>query len=670
MKNRYLFFAFLAFIFGILFAALCDFSILFALIPLCVGLVLVFIKKVRLLGVLSLVCAFSLFYSGCLFFEPDSAFNQVRVKGKVVSYEQAQEDYRVLLEDCEVSSANINKVSRLYVYCESLPSSLKIGNTVECFGDVLPIIYGKHANPGTTNYRLLNQVDGIFYLMRVEELKILDKNSDFNYQFLLLRNKIRQHIYTVAPSSNSASVLYAMITADRQFITTETSELFSSTGTSHLLAVSGLHINILVAFIAFFLEKIKCNKIVSLILLCVFLVFYAFFTGFSPSVLRSGIMALVFSFALCFGQRYDCVNILSLAGLLILVCNPFILFDVSFQLSFCACFGIFVFIKYQIKTKYKVLNSLFNSCLITLGATVFTLPLQIYYFGKLPLFSVLANLMVVPLASFSLMLGFMFLLISFLFNPLGILIKIPCFILEGVLFILKYLSKLPLITFKSLNLIFVLVILFIFILLTRFFRFKKKKLLACLLILCLLFTCFYGIYSLNFIKLYVPQTSDNLCAHVEGKGAYVFGVSGIENYLTQNAPNIDCLFLLSERDINALENLDKSINIDKIYLHPALNHTSISIKHKASHLLNELQIKDGLIYPLDEGFVFENGETSFFIGNKCYGRIFTVVVSNDSLVRGKTAITKGVINNNCKNYYDIKINGYTYLIFRRYNESY
>ena len=670
MKNRYLFFSFLALVLGILIAVICDFNILFSLIPFFSGLILVFIKKLRFVGILAFICAIGLFYSGRLFFEPDTAFNQCAITGKVARIEQTQENYRIALEDCKVTSKRANDIKKIYVYCEALPENLKVGNTVECYGDITPIRYAKHANPGSVNSLLTSQIDGVFYSADTEKLTISARTQDINYKFYLLKNLIRQRIYTAASSSDSASILYAMITADREFITDDTTFLFSETGTSHLLAVSGLHINILISFIAFFLKRFNVKQVVSLLILGTFLVFYACFTGFLPSVLRAGIMAMLFSFALNFGTRYDSVNILSLAGILILACNPFILFDISFQLSFLACFGIFVFIKYQIKTKYKILNSLFNPCLITFGATVFTLPLQVYYFGSLPLFSIFANLIAVPLASFSLMLGFTFLLLSFLFNPIGILIKIPCLLLDVVLFLLKYLSKLPSITFKTFNLIFVLIVLFVFILLTRFFRFKKLKLVALLLIVCLLFACFYSVFSLNTIKIHVPQTDDNLCAHIEGKGIYVFGLSGIAGYLTRSAPKIDCLFLLNENDIKALDNLSKSVKINKIYLHPDLEHTLISIKHKATRLNSELQVKDGLIYPLNSGFIFENGENSFFIGSKSYGRIYTVAITNDSLVRAKTVIAKGVKNNNCKKYYDIKINGYTYLIFRRYNESY
>ena len=670
MKNRYLFFSFLAFILGILCALICDFNVLFSLIPCIIGLPFILIKRLRLIGFLSVILAFGLFYSGCLFFEPEKSFLNATVKGKVTLIEQTDYDYRILIENCEVSLKQKESVEKIYVYCEFLPENLNQGNIIECSGDVLPIKEPKHANPGGISSRLTSQIDGVFYYARTKKLTVLENTTDVNHKFTLLRNKIRQHIYTCAPSSDSASVLYAMITADRQFVTDETRFLFSETGTSHLLAVSGLHINILISFIAFFLKRFNVKNVISLLILGTFLIFFSFFTGFMPSVLRAGIMAIVFSFALNFGTRYDSVNILSLAGILILVCNPFILFDASFQLSFLACFGIFVFIKYQIKTKYKLLNSLFNSCIITFGATVFTLPLQVYYFGSLPLFSIIANLIVVPLASFSLMLGFMFLLISFFFNPVGILIKIPGFIIEGVLFTLKYLSKLPSVTFKAFSLIFVLIILFIFILLTRFFRFKKLKLIALLLILCLLFTCCYSTVSLNTIKIRVPQTDGTLCAHIEGKGVYVFGLSGITGYLIRSAPMIDCLFLLNNSDIKALDKLSKSIEIDKIYLHPDLKHTLVSIKHKATLLKDKIQVKDGLIYPLNSGFVFENGANSFFIGSKSYGRIYTVAITNDNLVRAKTVIAKGIKNNNCKKYYDIKINGYTYLIFRRYNESY
>ncbi len=672
MNRRYLFFSFLAFVSGILLAIVSDFNILFALIPLFIGIIFVLIKKTRLLSVVCFICAIGLFYTGCFFFEPNSAYTDVTIKGKATSFTTYYNDYLITLEDCAVSSSEEIKINKVLVYCESdgLPYGLTEGNTIECYGDVLPVTYAKHANPGSTSPRLYSQIEGIFYSVNTKKVSVLDNSTDLNYQFSILRNEIRRRIFTSASTSNSAAVLYSLITADRRFIPDEILADFTSTGTSHLLAVSGLHISILVSFIAFFMKKLRLSEVVSLILLGAFLVLYALFTGLSPSVLRASIMAFAFSFVLVFSSRYDGVNILSLAGLLILVCNPFILFDVSFQLSFLACFGIFVFIKYQIFTKYKLLNAIFNSALITVGATVFTLPLQLYYFGSLPIFSVISNLIIVPLVSLGLMLGFIFLLLSFLFKPLGVLIKIPCFIIDTALYLLKGLSKLPIISFKAFNVLFALFVLAVFILLTRFFRFKKRKLIAVLLIICVLFVLIGNVYSTNTIRVYVPPSDKTLCAHIEGKSVYIFGLRGIENYLKRNAPAIDYLFLLNEDDIEALDNLDESIKINRVYLHPDLDFSEPAIKIKARKLNEPLQTKDGVISFAGSGFTFINGESSVFIGENSLYRKYTLAITCDPLVRGKTVVSKGVENNNCRKYYDIKSNGYTYFVFRRHNESF
>lgn len=655
MNQRYLFFSFLAFTLGILFAVLFDFTVLFALIPLILGLIFVFIKRIRLFGLLCFICAIALFYTSWLFFEPDVCYKDATVKGKVINYTEYYNDYLITLEDCTVLPQN-TKINKIYVYCENegFPYGLKEGNAIICNGNVTPILYKKHGNPGETNPRLISQIDGIFYSINVKEILISDTDTNINYQFSLLKNEIRKRIFTFASTSDSAAVLYSLITADRQFISVEVRTNFTLTGTSHLLAVSGLHISILVSFIAFFMKKLRLSEVVSLVLLGAFLVLYALFTGLSPSVLRASIMALAFSFVLVFSSRYDGVNILSLAGLLILVCNPFILFDVSFQLSFLACFGIFVFIKYQIFTKYKLLNAIFNSALITVGATVFTLPLQLYYFGSLPIFSVISNLIIVPLVSLGLMLGFVFLLLSFLFKPLGVLIKIPCFIIDTALYLLKGLSKLPIFSFKAFNVLFALFVLAVFILLTRFFRFKKRKLIAVLLIICVLFVLIGNVYSINTIRVFVPQSEKTLCAHIEGKSVYIFGLRGIENYLKRNAPAIDYLFLLNEDDIEALDNLDESIKINKVYLHPDLDFSEPAIKIKARKLNEPLQAKDGVISFAGSGFTFTNGESSVFIGENSLYRKYTLAITNDSLVRGKTVVSTG----------------YTYFVFRRYDESF
>ena len=252
---------------------------------------------------------------------PEKSFKNATVEGKVVLIKETERDYLLCLEDCTINSKSHKNTDKIYLYCEKLSEKVKTHSKIKFIGDIEPLDLPIHADPNTTNQRLTAQVDGYFYFARTKEIAVINTVQDIDYKFDLLKDKIRQHVYKVASSSDSASVLYSMITADKSFLSNDTLNLFSQTGTSHLLAVSGLHVNIIIAFIAYILKSLKLKRVSFIIVLCAFLVFYAFFTGFSPSVLRAGIMALAFSYGLNFGARYDSINILGLASTALAIVN-------------------------------------------------------------------------------------------------------------------------------------------------------------------------------------------------------------------------------------------------------------------------------------------------------------------------------------------------------------
>lgn len=660
---------------GILITAFVSFKLIIALILFALAIAfLILYKKLGFFGILTLACALSIIFSSFFYKQYESPYENTSVTGKIASVSLTDYGYIIYLDSCDIGATDeVEDIGICaYYYGEDFPLVIKEGYLIKCVGNAEPVILQKHANPGEANPRLSLMVDGIFYYLYIDEITVENAEPDLNYYFNQLKQRVRQVIFKNVDNSDSAAVSYAMLTGDRSYITDEISSVFSRCGTSHLLAVSGLHISILISLITFCLKRLRASNAVSLVTVTIFVVIYALFTGLSPSVLRASVMACTLAFAGTFSNRYDSVNALGLAGIFILLLNPFILFEIAFQLSFCACLGIMVFTRHQINSKYKILNFIVNSGLITLGATLFTLPLQIYYFGEASLVSIFANMLLVPLASFSLMLCFLFVLLSFLWQGFGFFIKFAGYLLEGVIIVSKFFAKAPVVRFQPVSSVLIVFIIGLLIFFTRFIRVHKKKFIASiLLIVFTVCSVLFSIYKNNTVKISVPYINDyTLCAHIEGKDTYIIGLSNNSNYLLRNARKIDHLFLITDDDMDNLEYLDGNIIVKNIYVAPGIAISKKARMLNAKHIEGTVSLKDGKFFFLNNGVVFENGVNSVFIGSGARNKIYTVAITIDPLVRAKTVITNGTEHTFNQKLYDIKFNGYTTLTLRSYNEPY
>jgi len=174
---------------------------------------------------------------------------------------------------------------------------------------------------------------------------------------------------------------------------------FSQLGLTHILAVSGTHVAVYVACLMILLSlfRLSREKILTIIILLV--PAYVLLTGFSPSVVRSGIMSMITLYAARRGLLKDGLHIISAAALLMLVWNPYLLINVSFQLSFIVTLGLIIYVPLAMPLLNRVPRKLAGALGVTVIAQLTSFPLTIYYFNQFSLLSVVANLLLVPLIS-------------------------------------------------------------------------------------------------------------------------------------------------------------------------------------------------------------------------------------------------------------------------------
>lgn len=216
------------------------------------------------------------------------------------------------------------------------------------------------------------------------------------------------------------AVIAALTIGDKSDLSTDLKNVYSAAGASHVLALSGLHVGILSGFLFLVFYPLtywkRYGRMVRMLLVVTLLWGFAFISGLSSSVMRAVVMFSLYAFASCCSEeRFSGIHSLVLAAFLMLLYNPFFLFDLSFQLSFAAVASILAF--YPLCTRgvviqNRLLRYLFNLLCLSVSAQVGTLPFVLLYFGTFPTYFLLANLIVSPLAACILVLTLMALALS------------------------------------------------------------------------------------------------------------------------------------------------------------------------------------------------------------------------------------------------------------------
>lgn len=256
-----------------------------------------------------------------------------------------------------------------------------------------------------------------------------------------VRKALKNRIAELFP--DNAPIVTAFLLGDRSGLDYEQMESFRSTGTAHILSLSGLHVGILVAVLLFVIPKgypkLRFGAI------CLFLLLFCLIAGFAPSLVRASVMSVCILLADLAEQRRDPLSSISLAALLILAVSPYSLWSAGFRLSFAATLGIILFAdQAAFSTRSRTLDRVISAALVTFSATAATLLISARYFGYIDTYTVPINLVAIPVYSTAIVLSFAALLIGI---PLPFAAKyvswIPDKLIGGANAALSWASELP-----------------------------------------------------------------------------------------------------------------------------------------------------------------------------------------------------------------------------------
>lgn len=361
---------------------------------------------------------------------PDKIVPESRalIKGQIVDIiNQTPKSMRCLVEgtvDTKVLPAYNNCRAVISVYkLDEKDLNLQIGNEILGFGEVrLP---EKHALKDDFDEDLYAKSYDIQFFGRVKAKDVSILSEPYGIYYIRKLSYIQMN--TIINQLNKASVqglTLALLTGDKSRIDRETRDLYSFSGTAHVLAVSGLHITVLAWIVYVFLGFIP-NKWLKFLFYIGIIGAFIFFTGMQASAVRSGIMASLVMFAYTMERRISLINVLSFSIILLLLFEPYLIYSSGFQMSVASVLGIALLYK-PIKESFmnlfqstnKILIYIIDSVSVTLSASIIVSPIVAYYFNMFSVVSVLTNLFVIPLTSLAMIfsifaMGFYFINIEF-----------------------------------------------------------------------------------------------------------------------------------------------------------------------------------------------------------------------------------------------------------------
>ena len=352
-----------------------------------------------------------------------------------------------------------------------------------------------------------------------------------------IRNRLLSRYKNHIEGEKELQIISALTLGYKRGLDPEIKKVFSSSGAMHVLAVSGLHVGIiyfLISFLLSFLKRNKIGKVVFAVVTIFCLWGFAFITGFSPSVQRA---ATMFSFVIIGSVLHKQTNIynsLAASAFVLLCIEPNNLFEVGFQLSYSAVFGI-VFLQPKLSGLYqapnRVLSFFWSLLTVSYAAQISTSLLALFYFNQIPVYFWISNLFVLPAVMVLIPAGILLLLISDVGIVANLLGK---FINEFTSWIYKGLSmveSLPLsIVQFSINgvQLFILATLLLFLFL--FIETKKTSFVTAFLIGINLFVVHFMVANLiqaNTNEIIVYHSNENAILHL---------ISGKTNYIVSETP--------------------------------------------------------------------------------------------------------------------------------------
>ena len=319
----------------------------------------------------------------------------------------------------QLNSKKVYGKIKLNVFKDSLKERFKVGDQIvltQKFDTIQDPL-----NPYQFNYKNYLKKQQIHHQISINNNKYLylkNNRKSFKRWAFTIREQVNKSLIENGFKGEELAIINALLLGQRQDISEEVMQNFQKAGAVHILAVSGLHIGIIMLLLNFLLkplEILKKGSEIKLVFVVLFLWFFAFVAGLSPSVVRAVTMFTAVAIALTSKNTINTYKTLIISIFILLLINPYYLFEVGFQMSYLAVFFI-VWLQpllYKIwKPKLKLVDYSWQLLTVSTAAQLGVLPLSLYYFHQFPGLFFMSNLIIIPFLGMILGVGILIILLA------------------------------------------------------------------------------------------------------------------------------------------------------------------------------------------------------------------------------------------------------------------
>ena len=373
--------------------------------------------------------------------------NTVIVQGKIYKIENTAFGTNIYLKVVEVENGEKSvSVKRIFVNTEKIPN-VKIGNIIKVMGKLRQ--FEEAANKGNFDSRKYYLSLGFYGKIEAGTIEVI--NSDYSgirQGLYELRMEIIERLEKLCSDNkgifsiinNKNGIIGAIILGDKTDLDSDIKELYSVSGIAHILAISGLHISFIGMAIYRLLRR-RFRFLFSAAVSIPVVLSFGIMSGFGISTMRAIIMFILKIIGEVLGRKYDAITAISLAGLVLLVQNPFVVCNSGFQMSFGAIIAIVLIlpiVEEILNTDNKIIKVLSANFTISLVMN----PILAWNYYELPTFSFLLNIVVVPLMSVVIVSSIVGIFCSCIMFGFGKAVIFPgCGILELYTFLCNIINK-------------------------------------------------------------------------------------------------------------------------------------------------------------------------------------------------------------------------------------
>ena len=367
------------------------------------------IKYCMILPVFSILGYICMYFNTNISYLESSILNADKIYAEgiitsITTLESGSISVKIKTKNITIEDKNINKSFNITTYLDN-DENLNAGQGISLEGTF--VLGDKPTNPNQFNEYLYLKSNNIQFKAYIDSYEPEEIQNKFIYHISTLNKKISAIYDKILPAEESA-ILKAMILGDKTDLSSDTKDLYRNAGIYHILAISGLHIGIL----AVFLNKIfsKISKKYGSLLVMLILIIYCIFTGFSVSTVRATFMCCVTIFSYILKREYDLLSSVSLCAIVLLLINPYNLFNTGFLYSFVSVFAI-GFLGLNITKRYNF-KGFKASLVVSFFVSLAIKPITMYYSNNFTTLDFLLNLIIIPFTSIVVCGGFIVTLIG------------------------------------------------------------------------------------------------------------------------------------------------------------------------------------------------------------------------------------------------------------------